>query len=109
MSPPMCPKAITLTSGPLSCSQVPPPCACLHPSDTLCPFSMYPFSAEVPEEPEPPTLDYNEQLEREDYEDCTVQGYRWGATRAPGLQGEIEGMSPPTYHYKASATLCVPS
>uniref|UniRef100_A0A8C2TJT9 AE binding protein 1 n=1 Tax=Coturnix japonica TaxID=93934 RepID=A0A8C2TJT9_COTJA len=25
--------------------------------------------AEVPEEPEPPTLDYNEQLEREDYED----------------------------------------
>lgn len=36
---------------------------------------------EVPEEPEPPTLDYNEQLEREDYEDCTVLGLTgalWG-------------------------------
>lgn len=40
---------------------------------------MCPFSTEVPEEPEPPTLDYNEQLEREDYEDCTVLGCRWGA------------------------------
>ncbi|RMB91519.1 hypothetical protein DUI87_32098 [Hirundo rustica rustica] len=32
---------------------------------------------EVPEEPEPPTLDYNEQLEREDYEDCTVLGFEY--------------------------------
>lgn len=82
---------------------------CLHPSATLFPFSMCPFSAEVPEEPEPPTLDYNEQLEREDYEDCTVLGCGWGATGTPGLQGGIEGMSPPTSHHTASATLCVPS
>lgn len=30
------------------------------------------LSLESPREREPPTLDYNEQIEREDYEDCMV-------------------------------------
>lgn len=51
----------------------PPPTSASHTSPRR--------PAEVPEEPEPPTLDYNEQLEREDYEDCTalgVTGGPWG-------------------------------
>lgn len=54
-----------------------------HPPDLHVPHIPTRHPAEVPEEPEPPTLDYNEQLEREDYEDCTalgVTGGPWGPT-----------------------------
>lgn len=53
------------------------------PPDLRVPHIPTRHPAEVPEEPEPPTLDYNEQLEREDYEDCTalgVTGGPWGPT-----------------------------
>lgn len=68
---------------------------------------MCPLPTEVPEEPEPPTLDYNEQLEREDYEDCTVPaGRRGGPLGSTGLEGGGEGLStpPPPRTPKVSAT-----
>lgn len=97
--PPLCPRAPPFPQGllPILKCHLPAPCCPLpaaqcHP----VPLLQCPLSAEVPEEPEPPTLDYNEQLEREDYEDCTVLGCG-GATGGCPLPGP---------RHTARATLC---